>query len=100
LKDYDHKSVAEVSKSISSLREEALKVKAAEIKENLDESKARHFELAQEKGCGSWLTALPILLLINYNAWSYIYIYIYLTTYKAARYKVYKVYKVNPPEWH
>ena len=60
LKEYDQKMVNEVSKSISSLKEEALKVKAAEIKANLDDNKARLFQLAQEKGCGSWLTALPI----------------------------------------
>ena len=36
------------------------KSKVTEISKDLDENLAKHFKLAQEKGSGSWLTALPI----------------------------------------
>ena len=43
-----------------SLCDTKLKAEAADIKEKMSEAAARSMSLAQEKGAGAWLTALPL----------------------------------------
>ena len=61
--DFSNYNSEEVKKSVNTVRaekERRLKIEQQEISDLLDEKMQRILELAQEKGAGAWLTALPI----------------------------------------
>ncbi len=60
LMNYDSDSVKAVTNQLKSAKEVSMKLKMTEVRNKLDEDAARSFKLAQERGSGSWLTALPL----------------------------------------
>ena len=60
LTNYHAEEVDLQIKNVKDRKEQKLKEECTTILESLDDKMKRILELAQEKGCGAWLTALPI----------------------------------------
>ena len=58
--NYDRENISSKVKEIKRINEDKLKEKCNLLMESLDEKSKKIFELAQEKGAGAWITALPI----------------------------------------
>ncbi len=60
LESYSIENVHKVTKKLAADKESELKQKQKDISNKLDKNTARALNLAQEKGAGAWLTALPL----------------------------------------
>ena len=58
--NYDAEQVKSDIQSIKSEKQEAFLVQLEDIKNSVDSKMKRNLELANEKGAGTWLTALPL----------------------------------------
>ena len=58
--NFDHNITVETTKQMKTFKEDGLREELDDILTHCTEDMKRDIQLAQEKGAGSWLTALPI----------------------------------------